>query len=101
MVLLLFAFYITQWDVYFSGVMDLSYINVTEGQFVLMGIHLMGFVFGPEIYYYELPFEIPYFNTLNLSQAIVLLSMLSAVVQIITAAVNLIKLVLFFIFSYN
>lgn len=40
------AFFIAQWEVYFTGKLHLWYINVTEAQIVGMLIHLASFLFG-------------------------------------------------------
>eukprot|EP01132_Coremiostelium_polycephalum_P000550 gene550-694_t len=45
--IILVAFYMTQWEQYHTDVMELGYIGVTEGQFSMITGHLITFVMGP------------------------------------------------------
>jgi len=49
-VLLMLAFFVTQWEVYFTGKMILGYINVTEGQFLSIFIQIVPVFLGPEFW---------------------------------------------------
>jgi len=50
LIILLVTFFFTQWDVYFNGVLDLWYINVTEAQFFAMIIHIVPGLMGPNFW---------------------------------------------------
>jgi phosphatidylglycerophosphate synthase len=43
-------FFLSQWDVYFSGQLFLGPFNVTETQFIVMGIHLTCFFAGSDFW---------------------------------------------------
>ncbi|KAM8714130.1 hypothetical protein ACLKA7_014305 [Drosophila subpalustris] len=43
-------FYCAHWQTYVSGTMRFGRIDVTEAQFSIIAIHLVSFVFGPEIW---------------------------------------------------
>eukprot|EP01133_Synstelium_polycarpum_P004279 gene4279-4995_t len=64
LMLLLVAFYFTQWEQYHTGVMELGHIGVTEGQISVMICHLISYVFGPSIWLTELSI-LGYTFTLN------------------------------------
>uniref|UniRef100_A0A6B2L7B8 Uncharacterized protein n=1 Tax=Arcella intermedia TaxID=1963864 RepID=A0A6B2L7B8_9EUKA len=44
------TFFLTAWDTYFNGILDLWYINVTEAQFFGMIIQLLPFAYGPNFF---------------------------------------------------
>eukprot|EP01116_Phalansterium_solitarium_P002307 TRINITY_DN12244_c0_g1_i1.p1 TRINITY_DN12244_c0_g1~~TRINITY_DN12244_c0_g1_i1.p1 ORF type:complete len:401 (-),score=121.90 TRINITY_DN12244_c0_g1_i1:512-1657(-) len=44
------VFYLAQAEQYQTGTLVLWYINVTEGQFAVMGIHLAAAIFGPDFW---------------------------------------------------
>nr|CCA20429.1 CDPalcohol phosphatidyltransferase putative [Albugo laibachii Nc14] len=46
------TFYLAQWEEYHTGIMTCGngVIGVTEGQFLLIGVHLIAAVFGSELY---------------------------------------------------
>jgi len=50
MVLLMTTFFISQWEVYFTGILELWYMNVTEGQFAAMAIYIAPFFFGADLW---------------------------------------------------
>jgi len=50
MLLNLTLFYLAQWEEYHRGVLELGYINVTEAQCMLMGIHVFTFFVGPQFW---------------------------------------------------
>uniref|UniRef100_A0A1I8PM15 diacylglycerol cholinephosphotransferase n=1 Tax=Stomoxys calcitrans TaxID=35570 RepID=A0A1I8PM15_STOCA len=43
-------FYCAHWQTYVSGTLRFGKIDVTEAQFTIMGIHMISFFFGPEIW---------------------------------------------------
>ncbi|XP_013109311.2 cholinephosphotransferase 1 isoform X5 [Stomoxys calcitrans] len=48
-------FYCAHWQTYVSGTLRFGKIDVTEAQFTIMGIHMISFFFGPEIWMTKLP----------------------------------------------
>ncbi|GAM16932.1 hypothetical protein SAMD00019534_001070, partial [Acytostelium subglobosum LB1] len=52
--IILTAFYFTQWEQYHTDVMELGYIGVTEGHIFMMLGHMISFVFGPSIWFTEI-----------------------------------------------
>eukprot|EP01130_Rhizamoeba_saxonica_P014412 TRINITY_DN6295_c0_g1_i1.p1 TRINITY_DN6295_c0_g1~~TRINITY_DN6295_c0_g1_i1.p1 ORF type:complete len:334 (-),score=37.21 TRINITY_DN6295_c0_g1_i1:28-1029(-) len=64
-ILLLIPFYFSQWEVYYTGSLNLWYINVTEGQFTAMFVHIIGAIMGPNFYLNTvtiLNYSIPYYH---------------------------------------
>ncbi|XP_058810791.1 cholinephosphotransferase 1 isoform X5 [Phymastichus coffea] len=49
-------FYCAHWQTYVSGSLRFGKIDVTEAQFVIIGIHLISAIFGPAIWTKELPY---------------------------------------------
>jgi hypothetical protein len=49
----MFMFFLSQWDVYFSGELFLGPFNVTETQFIVMGMHLACFFAGSDFWLRE------------------------------------------------
>jgi len=49
-IVLMVTFFLTQWDVYFNGILDLWYINVTEAQFFGMMVQLIPAIMGPNFW---------------------------------------------------
>eukprot|EP01126_Amoeba_proteus_P036072 TRINITY_DN3660_c0_g1_i7.p1 TRINITY_DN3660_c0_g1~~TRINITY_DN3660_c0_g1_i7.p1 ORF type:complete len:308 (-),score=23.10 TRINITY_DN3660_c0_g1_i7:64-987(-) len=50
LLILLSTFYVNQWEVYFTGTLQLWYINVSEAQVFGILAHLVGFVFGSNVW---------------------------------------------------
>ncbi|XP_058810789.1 choline/ethanolaminephosphotransferase 1 isoform X3 [Phymastichus coffea] len=48
-------FYCAHWQTYVSGSLRFGKIDVTEAQFVIIGIHLISAIFGPAIWTKEIP----------------------------------------------
>jgi phosphatidylglycerophosphate synthase len=42
----LVPFFLTQWEEYFSGILELGYVSVTEGQVGVMGVFALTALFG-------------------------------------------------------
>ncbi|XP_013109310.2 cholinephosphotransferase 1 isoform X4 [Stomoxys calcitrans] len=49
-------FYCAHWQTYVSGTLRFGKIDVTEAQFTIMGIHMISFFFGPEIWMTKLSY---------------------------------------------
>ncbi|XP_075164924.1 choline/ethanolaminephosphotransferase 1 bbc isoform X1 [Haematobia irritans] len=49
-------FYCAHWQTYVSGTLRFGKIDVTEAQFTIMGIHIISFFFGPEIWLTKVSF---------------------------------------------
>ena len=45
----LVPFFLTQWEEYFTGILNLGYVSVTEAQVAMMMIDFTSFYFGPLI----------------------------------------------------
>eukprot|EP01112_Ceratiomyxa_fruticulosa_P011980 TRINITY_DN329_c0_g1_i1.p1 TRINITY_DN329_c0_g1~~TRINITY_DN329_c0_g1_i1.p1 ORF type:complete len:406 (+),score=36.69 TRINITY_DN329_c0_g1_i1:165-1382(+) len=56
---LMAAFYLTQWEEYFTGILELGLLGVTEGQISVMGMYLLTVYFGPQFWTHT--FTIPSF----------------------------------------
>jgi ethanolaminephosphotransferase len=50
LIMLMCTFYMSQWDVYFNGILDLWYLNVTEAQFFGMMIQILPAIYGPHFW---------------------------------------------------
>ncbi|XP_073813700.1 choline/ethanolaminephosphotransferase 1 bbc isoform X5 [Musca autumnalis] len=48
-------FYCAHWQTYVSGTLRFGKIDVTEAQFTIIGIHMVSFFFGPDIWMTKLP----------------------------------------------
>ncbi|XP_005109346.1 cholinephosphotransferase 1 [Aplysia californica] len=50
-----FLFYVAHWQTYVCGTLKFGKIDVTEGQFAVIGIYFLTALFGPQIWSYQLP----------------------------------------------
>ena len=51
------AFYLAHWSTFITGKLEFSFIDVTEAQFMSIGMLLVSFIFGPEIWDTFIPFS--------------------------------------------
>eukprot|EP01119_Soliformovum_irregulare_P010450 TRINITY_DN2572_c0_g1_i2.p1 TRINITY_DN2572_c0_g1~~TRINITY_DN2572_c0_g1_i2.p1 ORF type:complete len:316 (-),score=78.95 TRINITY_DN2572_c0_g1_i2:127-1074(-) len=58
------VFFFAQWEQYNVGTLTLGYINVTEAQFAVMGVHLISAFFGAEFWNSPVPILGISYNTL-------------------------------------
>ncbi|CAG5119931.1 unnamed protein product [Candidula unifasciata] len=50
-----FLFYCAHWQTYVCGTLKFSKIDVTEGQFAIIGVYILAALFGPQIWSEEIP----------------------------------------------
>eukprot|EP01125_Pyxidicula_operculata_P006740 TRINITY_DN2311_c0_g1_i2.p1 TRINITY_DN2311_c0_g1~~TRINITY_DN2311_c0_g1_i2.p1 ORF type:complete len:318 (+),score=39.91 TRINITY_DN2311_c0_g1_i2:223-1176(+) len=89
---LMILFYHSQWEVYYTGKLDLWYFNVTEGQFVAMFFYILPVLLGnADLWIQPAPVTI-LGSRLTFGQMVVLPTMIAAIVYLFINIYHVIEL---------